>query len=251
MSINKVLTYYYRAYNKAGRGQETGRGAINALKGVIKAEQRPVFYEKLKKIALHLICGPLYWPNTFPTGVDQPTAELLYSLVRMARPEIAVEIGTAKGNAAIAIGQALEDNKKGKLYTIDPVEQELVKIAIRKSGLKNRIEYIVDYSYNIIPKLRLSKIDFAFIDGDHSYENVSMDFNLVKNLVPKGGMIVFHDALLFDGPRKVISEIKKTNNFDVVTLPTLTGVNKDNHAVLAINNPEGFMSVGVSICLKT
>jgi len=247
MSINKVLTYYYRAYNKAARGQETGRGAINALKGVIKAEQRPVFYEKLKKIVLHLICGPLYWPNTFPTGVDQPTAELLYSLVRIARPEIAVEIGTAKGNAAIAIGQALEDNKKGKLYTIDPVEQELVKIAIRKSGLKHRIDYITDYSYNAIPKLNLPKIDFIFIDGDHSYENVFADFNLVKNLIPVDGMIIFHDTILFEGPKKVVEAMRKSGEFEIITLPTLSGEDEYGQGALNVHSKKWFKPAGLTI----
>lgn len=250
MKINKVLEYYYRAYNKAAAGQESGRVAINAFKGVIGADERPVFYEKVKKIALNLLCGPFYWPNTFPTSIDSATAGLIYSLVRLVRPEIAVEIGTAKGVSAIVIAQALEDNNKGKLYTIDPAEQELVKIAIRKSGLKHRIEYIIDYSTNVIPKLNLSKIDFAFIDGDHSYENVLADFNLVKNLAPKGGIIVFHDTILFEGPRKVVETIKSSGKFEVVVLPTLTGVDKNNQAVLLNNNPDGFSPVGIAVCKK-
>lgn len=37
------------------------------------------------------------------------------------------------------------------------------------------------------------KLDFLFIDGDHTYEGVKRDFNLYKNLVKKGGFIGFHD----------------------------------------------------------
>lgn len=250
MTINRILDYYYRSYNRAASGRERGRGFIDAGKGIIGAHKRPRVYAWLKKIALRVVCGPLYWPNTFPTGVDEATAALIYNLVRLTQPEIAVEIGTAKGNAAIAIAQALENNKRGKLYTIDPVEQELVRIAIKKSGISHRIEYIIDYSTNAIPKLKLSKADFVFIDGEHSYENVLADFNLVKDLVPQGGLIVFHDTILFDGPRKVVENIKVKNDFEIITLPTLTGVNKDNQAVLSVNNPEGFTPVGVSICLK-
>lgn len=259
MHINKVLDYYYRAYNKAAIGQESGRTAINAFKSVIKADKRSEFYERFKRFVLPLICGPFYWPNTFPTAIDEAAAGLLYNLVRLTRPEIAVEIGTAKGNSAIAIAQALEDNKIGKLYTIDPIEQALVKIAIRKSGLSNRINYIIDYSTKIIPKLGFKKIDFTFIDGWHDYENVLADFNLVKDLVPKGGIIVFHDTILFEGAKRVIEQIQLLGQYEIITLPTLSG-GKVNDLYKSDKNfiPDGFLvgqvddflPVGISICRK-
>lgn len=248
--INRIISYYSRAYYKAAAGRESGRQTIEGFKKIIKAEHRPKFYEHAKKMILRLVVGPFYWPNTFPTSVDPAVGELLYALIRILRPEIVVEIGTAKGYSAIAIAQALEDNNKGKLYTIDPVEQELVKIAIKKSGLGHRINYIIDYSTNAIPRLKLPKIDFIFIDGDHSYENVSADFDLVKDSIPKGGLIAFHDTILFDGPRRVIEEIKKLKQFEIITLPTLTGVDKSNSAVLAGNSVDDFTPVGFTICRK-
>jgi predicted O-methyltransferase YrrM len=38
------------------------------------------------------------------------------------------------------------------------------------------------------------QIDFLFIDGDHSYEGVKMDFEMHSPLVKKGGLIAFHDV---------------------------------------------------------
>ncbi|GEM_PF-1903649 len=252
MRINKVIDYYYRAYNNAARGRETARSSINTLKGVIGAEQKPIFYSNLKKWLLNLFCGPLYWPNTFPTGVDEAVVNLLYSLTRLIRPKVAVEIGTAKGNAAIAIGQALKDNGHGILYTIDPEDQHLVHIAIRKSGLRKWIKYIVDYSYNIIPKLGLEKFDLVFIDGDHRYEHVLKDFNLIKDLITPGGVIVFHDVNLkhFDGPRRVVEQIRNGSDFDVLELPTLSGESDNKEPVLLPINAENKDAVGVAICRK-
>lgn len=247
--INRVLDYYYRAYNKAAAGKETARPAINVFKKVINAKNRWDFYEKLKKIAFNLACGPLYWPNTFPSAIDEATAGLLYDLVRLFRPEVAVEIGTAKGNSAIAIGQALKENGFGKLYTIDPIELELVKIAIRKSGLKKQIEYVVDFSTNFIPKKNFQKIDFVFIDGDHGYENVKKDFDLVKNLVPKGGVIAFHDTILIDGPKKVIEEIQAGGEFDIITLPTLSGSAGEYKGGL-VGQDKNVVPAGISLCRK-
>ena len=38
-------------------------------------------------------------------------------------------------------------------------------------------------------------LDALFIDGDHSYEGVKMDFETYGPLVGKGGMIAFHDIV--------------------------------------------------------
>lgn len=37
------------------------------------------------------------------------------------------------------------------------------------------------------------KLDFLFIDGDHTYEGVKKDFEMYSGLVKKGGAIAFHD----------------------------------------------------------
>ncbi len=37
------------------------------------------------------------------------------------------------------------------------------------------------------------KVDFLFIDGDHTYEGVKSDFEMYSGLVRPGGLIVFHD----------------------------------------------------------
>ena len=44
--------------------------------------------------------------------------------------------------------------------------------------------------------LKGKRVDVLFIDGLHSYEGVLTDWLLYNPLVKKGGMVVFHDALL-------------------------------------------------------
>jgi autotransporter strand-loop-strand O-heptosyltransferase len=41
--------------------------------------------------------------------------------------------------------------------------------------------------------LKEEKLDFLFIDGDHTYEGVKQDFEMYKHLVRPGGWIGFHD----------------------------------------------------------
>jgi len=42
-------------------------------------------------------------------------------------------------------------------------------------------------------ELPINKIDFLFIDGDHTYEGVRQDYEMYSPLVQKGGYIAFHD----------------------------------------------------------
>jgi len=44
------------------------------------------------------------------------------------------------------------------------------------------------------------KLDFLFIDGDHSYESVKKDFELYSGMVRDGGIIAFHDILPSSDP---------------------------------------------------
>ncbi|MGC9610773.1 MAG: class I SAM-dependent methyltransferase [Minisyncoccia bacterium] len=252
MRINKVLNWYTKSYYRSARGQESGRGLINVAKEAMGGDR--VIYKKIKKIIIKFLIGYFYWPTTWPTSIDPPTSEFLYGLTRLMYPRVAVEIGTYKGNAAIAIGQALKDNGRGVLHTIDPVEQELVYTAIRKSGFKSTVFFHKGFSGDVIPRLNLSYIDLVFIDGDHSYESVRKDFELVAHLIPKGGVIVFHDVLVdiaqgFDGPRRVIEEIQKLKEWRVNIYSTEAGVNKGNKVVLRGDNPD-FKPLGLAVCIK-
>jgi len=46
--------------------------------------------------------------------------------------------------------------------------------------------------------LRGEKLDFLFIDGDHTYEGVKKDFEMYSPLVRRGGVVAFHDIVPHD-----------------------------------------------------
>jgi hypothetical protein len=80
------------------------------------------------------------------------------------------------------------------------------------------------------------KIDVLFIDGDHSYEGVKLDFNLYSKLLNDKGVIFIHDTdenygkeLIisedakkdfhsFDGPSKFIKELESNTDWNIVNL---------------------------------
>lgn len=48
-----------------------------------------------------------------------------------------------------------------------------------------------------IPEIHLyAKLDFLFIDGDHTYEGVKKDFEDYSPFVKPGGLVVFHDIII-------------------------------------------------------
>ena len=55
----------------------------------------------------------------FDSGLGD-SAWLLYGLARSLKPNVCVEIGSARGKSACYVGMALLENGFGKLYAIDP-----------------------------------------------------------------------------------------------------------------------------------
>ena len=49
--------------------------------------------------------------------------------------------------------------------------------------------------YQVKKLLDGKKLDFLFIDADHSYEGVKKDFEMYSPLVKTGGIIAFHDIV--------------------------------------------------------
>ena len=80
------------------------------------------------------------------------------------------------------------------------------------------------------------KIDFLFIDGDHSYDGVNLDFNLYSTILSDNGVIIIHDTdekyeetLIvsedskkdyhkFNGPSKFVKELQENPTWNLINL---------------------------------
>jgi len=134
------------------------------------------------------------------------SAFLLYGLVKAARPQIVVEIGSARGRSTCFMGLALKENGSGKIYAIDPHTQtnwndadsvdtyEILKNNVNSLGLNGVVEILRSTSEEVAGTWKLS-IDILFIDGDHSYEGAKRDWELFSPFVKPFGSVVFHDTL--------------------------------------------------------
>ena len=65
-------------------------------------------------------------------------------------------------------------------------------------------------------------IDFAFIDGCHSYDGIKNDFEVVYSKLSQTGIIVFNDTLRIDGCREFMIDLRTKyfdGTYDIVDLP--------------------------------
>lgn len=141
----------------------------------------------------------------FASGLGD-SAWTLYGLVRAMKPQICVEIGSARGKSTCYIGAALRDNGGGKLYAIDPHTSTLwndsrsvdtlpiLRQNLRRFDLIRQVEILRASSAEAAAGWNLP-IDLLFIDGDHSYGGVKRDWELFAPFVQPFGNIIFHDTL--------------------------------------------------------
>jgi predicted O-methyltransferase YrrM len=163
---------------------------------------------------------PAFWKPTFwgnlrlarqaqEKGAMQKLRELapLISLLRRRSSTVIVEIGTARGGTFYAWCRAARPD--AVLVSIDlpggpfsGAEGARDVSELRQYGRDSqRLHFIRADSHQpqtletLLEVLQGREIEFLFIDGDHTYEGVSRDFEMYAHLVRSGCPIAFHDIL--------------------------------------------------------
>jgi len=142
-------------------------------------------------------------------GAMQKPTELsrLLRLLRDRPPRTIVEIGTAAGGTLYAFCQVapessliisvdLPGGEFGGGYSEEQIPS-MRAFARRDQSLHllRRDSHDESTRQAVLSILAGRRIDFLFIDGDHSYEGVAKDFEMYGPLVANGGVIAFHDIV--------------------------------------------------------
>lgn len=144
---------------------------------------------------------------------------ILYGLIRSLKPQTVVEVGTYRGFSASWMAQALKENGSGHLYCIDNFV--LMDAEARPQGQLEENFKAVGV-YELITILRgdsdkvawPGKVDFAYVDGCHSYPSAAHDFS---QCAQRGAeCICLDDIVKSDGPRMLVRDIREAGEFDVI-----------------------------------
>ena len=143
----------------------------------------------------------------------------MLNILRPISPNNILEIGTARGGSLLLWTRIASED--ATIISIDlpggsfgggyPLLRKLVYSNFGK--VRQKIILIRGNSHDsktlgkVKCILQSSKLDFLFIDGDHSYEGVKRDFEMYSPLVRKGGIIAFHDIV--PGPPEKVGGVPK------------------------------------------
>jgi predicted O-methyltransferase YrrM len=131
-----------------------------------------------------------------------------FTLLHGLRPEVVVEIGTARGGVLYGLSQLA--SAKALLVSIDLPggrncggQTETERQLFASFGPRTQeFHFIPGNSMALTTKRTLQellggrKVDVLFIDGDHSYGAVRSDFEMYRELVSDRGMIALHDICM-------------------------------------------------------
>lgn len=124
----------------------------------------------------------------------------LANAVAALKPRIILEIGTARGGTLL-IWSSLASEKVISCDLVHREPQKALLEALPPPGSNCRVKLLTgnshaaEFKQRVAAELAGEKVDFLFIDGDHTVEGVSSDYADYREFVRPGGIIAFHDII--------------------------------------------------------
>ncbi len=131
------------------------------------------------------------------TRVDKTAGSELNRLVRESGAKKSLEIGLAYGFSTIWIMDALAEG--GSHIALDPFQSGMwhgVGATQARRLTAKRFELLEDYSIHVLSDFIRAgeRFDFIFIDGNHRFDDVLVDFYLADQVLEVGGLMVLDDT---------------------------------------------------------
>lgn len=131
---------------------------------------------------------------------------LYYALGRIVRPRLAVVVGSWRGFAPAMFAKALQDNlEPGEVIFIDPsLADDFWKDPVRVRehfaglGVHNVRHFpMTTQAFVATDDYRaLGKVGLVFIDGLHTAEQASIDYDAFAPLLEPRGFVLLHDSMI-------------------------------------------------------
>jgi len=193
----KVLKYHYRRVSEQafvkyfakqlGRSKADIEAAYIDLAGNIKC------WEEIRNALSN-------YKDGYALQMIHTELSVLYIVVRLLQPQCIIETGVSAGVSSAYILRALEDNRKGHLYSIDLPPDSL--LSGKTSGwivqqyLRHRWTLKIGDSKAVLKPLLddVGEIDCFIHDSLHTYEHMTWEFRTAWEHLRSGGLLLSHDV---------------------------------------------------------
>lgn len=161
-------------------------------------------------------------------SVEREVGHFWYALVMMTRPQRVLETGTHVGYGTCCIAGALRDlsridGQERRIVTMDPVMPPSPGHLWKGHELERFVRFVQGKSHDVAAEA-LAQLggspDMLVLDSDHGYRTVIWELQAFEPALGVGGLVVFHDALYYDGVGLAIRQLIESGRFEAVSLDT-------------------------------
>jgi predicted O-methyltransferase YrrM len=151
---------------------------------------------------------------------------VMHDLMRERSVRRSLEVGMAYEFSTVWMLDASRSQADSLHIAIDPFQKThwrgigLAQVA--QLGFKYNFQWIEDYSIHALSNLifKQEKFDFIYIDGNHRFDDVIVDFYLSDQILNCGGLIVFDDTWM-QSVRTVVNFVITNRAYELVRQPVL------------------------------
>ena len=158
------------------------------------------------------------------TRISPEQGMWLYSLCREVKPKATLEIGLAYGFSTVYFLAAIRENGVGHHTAVDPFQSDWHGIGVLQSqnlDMGHRFRLMEEKSVSALVHFadRGEMFELMFIDGNHVFDSILVDFALSAELCPVGGYIILDDMWMAS-TRTVAAFIRSNRkDFEEITTP--------------------------------
>lgn len=136
------------------------------------------------------------------SNIESLEGEILAAWIAARQPTRILEIGLAYGVSALFICDAIQALPGVNYYVVDPYQSSKWHGSgvrhLAEAGYEGVFTFVEEPSETCLPAMmnKGCSFDFAFIDGQHTFDHALIDFFYVNRMLEIGGAVIFDDAHL-------------------------------------------------------
>jgi predicted O-methyltransferase YrrM len=174
----------------------------------------PVLAEILRSREVRTIDGQL---RQLHSNIGEAEGKFIQDVIRDLKPKCSIEIGCAYGVSSLFICEALADVGAERHIIIDPYQlgsghrgpdsgyEGIGLLNLKRAGLDRIVDFHAELSFRCLPRLLEQgvMVDFAFVDGMHTFDYAFVDFFFLDKMLRPGGVIIFDDYSIYPSIHKL------------------------------------------------